>query len=277
MDTTGGIENRPLEEGSQRPDELDAASVEAAAQLPGADDVEIVGVSSSDADAVDGEHAEDADGVVVIGDSAGTEETATDESGGDAPAASGPLAKMRGLGQFTISSAQIKAAWRANSLGRVALMAVAGYVLCVGAAYFFLMQPAGVKLHKVQEQKSILHDYVVIQQAGAAIGSFKDGLMTGDQRLTVMSEVNQMAERSRVKIVGDPDLLLRRDISANFVEYPLRLRIRGSFHEMGAFLSLLESSSRFILVEEVEIISEVASRSSESEASVLLALAAWEG
>jgi Tfp pilus assembly protein PilO len=187
------------------------------------------------------------------------------------------LAKARGLAQFKIDSTSLKTAWRANPIGRVALLAVCGYALCVGAACFFLMQPLSTRLHEIKEQKSILHDYVVIQQAGAAISTFRDGLMTGDQRLTVMSEVNQMAESSGVKIVGDPELLLRRAVSAKFVEYPVRLRVRGTFHEMGGFLSLLESSPRFVLVEEVEIRSEVGSRDRESEATVLLALAAWEG
>ena len=95
--------------------------------------------------------------------------------------------------------------------------------------------------------------------------------------MTVMSEVKQMAERSGVKIVGDAELLLGRDVSASFVEYPLRLRIRGTFHEMGVFLSLLEGSPRFTLIEEVEIMSDADSRERDSEATVLLALAAWEG
>ncbi|MFH1689123.1 MAG: type 4a pilus biogenesis protein PilO [Candidatus Eisenbacteria bacterium] len=253
MDTTGGIERRPADEGAARPDKLDAVSLDPIAETAGADDIEVIGAASS-----------------VAGSAAGDSES-------DAPVAAGGLTKVRGMLQFKVDAASLKASWRANSIGRVALLAVCGYALCVGAAYFFLMQPLGTNLHKVKEQKSILHDYAVIQQAGAAIGSFKDGLMTGDQRLTVMSEVNQMAERSGVKIVGDPDLLLRRDISSDFVEYPVRLRVRGTFHEMGNFLSLLESSARFVLVEEVEIRSEVGSRDRDSEATVLLALAAWEG
>ena len=151
------------------------------------------------------------------------------------------------------------------------------YALAVGSAYFLLVRPMTVRLHMVQEQKNRLHDYVVIQEASAAINAFKDGLMTGDQRLTVMSEVRLMAEGSGVKIMGDPDLLLAREGSGHFVEYPLRLRIRGTFHEIGEFLSLLEGSPRFTLLEEVEIRSDADSRERDSEATVLLALAAWEG
>ena len=248
METAGGIERRPTGEGATRPDELDAVSLDPTAES-----------------------------VSVVGDTVGRAGSAAGNSGSDAPVAGGALAKVRGLAQFKIDSTSLKTAWQANPIGRVALLAVCGYALCAGAAYFFLMQPLSMGLHKVKEQKNILHDYVVIQQAGAAIGSFKDGLMTGDQRLTVMSEVNQMAESSGVKIVGDPDLLLRRDLSADFVDYPVRLRVRGTFHEMGDFLSLLESSSRFVLMEEVEIRSEVASKDRESEATVLFSLAAWEG
>jgi Tfp pilus assembly protein PilO len=57
----------------------------------------------------------------------------------------------------------------------------------------------------------------------------------------------------------------------------VRLRVKGTYHEIGEFLSLLESSPRFIVVESVEITSDVASSSRDSDATVLLAMAAWEG
>ena len=117
---------------------------------------------------------------------------------------------------------------------------------------------------------------LVIDQANAALNSFKSGLMKGDQRLTVMSEFKIMAESAGVRIAGDPELLQPRSVSKVVSEYPVRLRLRGTYHEIGTFLSLLESSQRFVQVEEVEILSDVGSRDRDSEASVLLALASWE-
>jgi len=205
------------------------------------------------------------------------DEVAAGESEVDEPAASRKVAKIRSLGLLRIDSDRLRASWRANTLGKTAVLVVCVYALAVGSVHFLIMQPMSRRLHLVQEQKSLLHDYVVIERADAAIGEFKDGLMTGDQRLTVMSEVRLMAEGSGVKIMGDPDLLLARDVSGHLVEYPLRLRIRGTFHEIGEFLSLLEGSPRFTLLEEVEIRSDADSRERDSEATVLLALAAWEG
>jgi Tfp pilus assembly protein PilO len=176
-----------------------------------------------------------------------------------------------------VGTDKLREVWRGNSVGRTALLAVIVYMLAVGSSFFFLFQPTDRRLHEVRSQKDILHDYMVITQAGAAIGGFKDGLMTGDQRLTVMSEVTQMAEASGVRVIGDPELLMARDTHGSFSEYPMRVRAKGTFHEIGDFLSLLESSPRFVVVEEVEIRSDVASRSSESEVTLLLALAAWEG
>ncbi len=207
----------------------------------------------------------------------GHDDVVVGESEVDEPAADRKVAKIRSLGLLRIDSDRLRASWRANTLGKTAVLVVCVYALGVGSAHFLIVQPMSRRLHLVQEQKSILHDYVVIERADAAIGAFKDGLMTGDQRLTVMSEVRLMAEGSGVKIVGDPDLLLARDVSGHVVEYPLRLRIRGTFHEMGEFLSLLEGSPRFTLLEEVEIRSDADSRERDSEATVLLTLAAWEG
>lgn len=268
METTGGIERRSTGGDTPRANELKAASLVPTSEAASVDDIEVIDVPGD----VGGNVKKKA----VPGNGTSRKSRAG-YSESEAPAAGGVLSKVRGVARFKVDAASLKKAWQANSIGRVALLAVCVCSLSVGAAYFFLMQPMSAGLHKVKEQKSILHDYAVIQQAGAAIGAFKDGLMTGDQRLTVMSEVNQMAESSGIKMVGDPELLLRRAVSTNFVEYPVKLRVRGTFHEMGRFLSLLESSPRFILVEEVEMRSEIESRDRESEATVLLALAAWEG
>ena len=164
---------------------------------------------------------------------------------------------------------------RPNSVGRVAILSAVSYVVAVGAAYFLIAQPLSNRLHNVGERMSMLHDVTVIEQANAALVSFTDGLMTGDQRLTVMSEFGLMAKDTGVKLIGDPELLMPREVSKLVIEYPARLRIKGTYHEIGTFLSLLESSPRFVQVEEVEILSDMDSRAGDSEATVLLALASW--
>lgn len=164
---------------------------------------------------------------------------------------------------------------RPNSVGRVAILSAVIYVVAVGAAYFLIAQPLSNRLHNVGERMSMLHDVTVIEQASAALVSFTDGLMTGDQRLTVMSEFGLMAKDTGVKLIGDPELLMPREVSKLVIEYPARLRIKGTYHEIGTFLSLLESSPRFVQVEEVEILSDMDSRAGDSEATVLLALASW--
>ena len=247
---------------------------------PGVVDYTQEGPLDASGDAMVAAGADGAAGTEGGEDAAGAEdpdEVAAGESEVDEPAAVRKAGKIRGLGLLRIDSHWLRASWRANTLGKTAVLVVCVYALAVGSVHFLIMQPTSRRLHLVQEQKSLLHDYVVIERADAAIGVFKDGLMTGDQRLTVMSEVRLMAEGSGVKIMGDPDLLLARDVSGHLVEYPLRLRIRGTFREIGEFLSLLEGSPRFTLLEEVEIRSDADSRERDSEATVLLALAAWEG
>ena len=274
VETTGKSERKPMDEGAERPDNMDAVSLDPTVETSDAEDTERCEAAPCAADSDGGTDAAGAENV----DAADETDSADGDAEGDAPAASRGLAKLRGMTLFSVDSDRLRAVWGAHSLARTAFLSVFVCVLAVGSGFFFVMQPLSARLHEVREQKSMLHDYMVIQQADAAIGAFKDGLMTGDQRLTVMSEVRLMAEGSGVKIVGDPDLLFSRDVSGHVVEYPIRLRVRGSFHGMGEFLSLLEGSPRFVLVEEIEIMSDVASRSSsKSEATVLLALAAWEG
>jgi hypothetical protein len=165
---------------------------------------------------------------------------------------------------------------RASSVGKAAIMSAVIYLVVAGAFYGVLFKPAGARVERLSGELSVLHDYLVIEQANAALAGFKDGLMKGDQRLTVMSEFKVMAESAGVRIVGDPELLVPRSVSKTVSEYPVRLRLKGTYHEIGTFLALLESSPRFVQIEEVEILSDVASRDRESEASVLLALSSWE-
>lgn len=259
VETTGKSERRLTDEGTVRPDDLGALPPDPLAEAADSEGTELCEAESSCvADAV-GE-ADDADG--------DPECAAPDASAGEA--------ELRGMARLRTDSDWLRVAWRTHSLSRTILMVVCLYALTVGPAYFLMVKPLGKRLHEVMDQKSIMLDYIVIQQASAAIDGFKHGLMTGDRRLTVMSEVRLMAEGSGVKIVGDPDLLLGRHGSGQCAEYPVRLRVRGSFHDIGAFLSLVESSPRFIVVEEIDVRSDAASKDRESEATVLLAIAAWE-
>jgi len=275
VDTTGGNELRPSDEEVTLPDSEAATPIDPTDPV----DPEASGVPEdpSDIDVIGDSVVEVIEGEEAAGERVDADGDAPGDCNGDGPAEASKLAKARSLARFRIDTNWLRSFWGAHSLGRVALLAVLVYALVVGSAYFFMLQPLSTRLHEAREQKSILHDYMVVEEAGAAINAFKDGLMTGDQRLTVMSEVNLMAEGSGVTLIGDPDLLVRRDGSGHFVEYPIRLRMKGTYHEIGEFLSLLERSARFAIVEDVEVRSDVDSRNRDSEATVLLSLAAWEG
>lgn len=219
------------------------------------------GGSGGDADAP-------ADGVVEMDATAAEEGVEAEES----PGRFRPISRVSGA----LSSEGLKKLWHMGSVGKAALVAAVVYVALCGAFYVFLFQPAETRVRRLTEELGVLHDFLVIDQANAALERFSDGLMEGDQRLTVMSEFKLMAEMAGVRIVGDPELLLPREVSKLVTEYPVRLRFKGTYHEIGEFLSLLEGSPRFVQIEEVEIFSEAGSRDRESEASVLLALASWE-
>jgi hypothetical protein len=190
----------------------------------------------------------------------------------DAPRPAGRLSMV----SARVSPEKLRRAWKTGSVGKTALVAAMVYMAVAGAFYFLAFRPVGSRFERLSQELEVLHDYMVIDQANAALSIFSDGLMRGDQRLTVMSEFSLMAEESGVRIVGDPELLLPREVSKLVIEYPVRLRLRGTYHEIGTFLSLLEGSPRFVQVEEVEVLSDVASRDRGSEASVLLAIASWE-
>jgi Tfp pilus assembly protein PilO len=205
-------------------------------------------------------------------DAGNLEDGVADDDHGEASTRASAISRLTSR----LSPEHLNRAWRVSSVGKASIVAVVVYAVVAGAFYFLLFQPTSSRHQRLKSELGVLHDYMVIEQANAELSEFRNGLMDGDQRLTVMSEFKLMAENAGVRIAGDPELMMPRSVSKVITEYPARLRIRGTYHEIGTFLSLLESSPRFVQVEEVEILSEPDSRSSESDASVLLALASWE-
>ena len=108
-----------------------------------------------------------------------------------------------------------------------------------------------------------------------AVAAVRDALMKGDERVSVSTEIRQMASEAGLSMVDEPDMLAPKETSSEMTEYPMEIRLRGSYHEVGRFLSSLESSRRLISVREVEIDASEASPD-RAEVTVLVSVLAWE-
>jgi Tfp pilus assembly protein PilO len=158
---------------------------------------------------------------------------------------------------------------------RISALAILTYVVAVNLSYFFVLKPIWKRLDGLVEKKTVIQDFLVVRESGAAVGSFRDALMRGDERLTVVGEIERMAEDAGLRVVGEPVLLPPKVMSKKITEYPLELTLRGSYHEIGKLLSLLEGAPRCFIVKEVELAATGSGRG-ECDVALVLGVASWE-
>ncbi len=199
------------------------------------------------------------------------EATATDEqpkSTAVSNALSGAFAHLGRLGGRPTS--RRKPVWRAVALAGLT------YVVAVNLSYFFVLKPIWARLDVVMDKKEIIQDFLIVRQSSAAVAGFRDGLMRGDERVTILTELEHMAARAGLDVLGEPGLLVSKDVSKKLTEYPIAISLRGSYHEVGEFLSLLESSPRCLLVREVELDARD-SGPNRGDVTVVVSAVSWEG
>jgi Tfp pilus assembly protein PilO len=161
------------------------------------------------------------------------------------------------------------------SLWKVLAVGVLAYVLAFGVSYYIVLKPAWAKLDEVMGRKALIHDFLLFRESNTAIAEFRNALMEGDQRVTVVAELEQMAREVGLRPIGEAKLPPSKDVSDAIKEYPMELRFSGSYHEVGEYLSRLEAAPRFLVVKEVEIVSRDDDRSG-TEVTISVSAISWE-
>jgi Tfp pilus assembly protein PilO len=195
-------------------------------------------------------------------------------SSGAAGSANPLFAILRGL-VSGLRSAGPECARGRRSVWKVTAIAILTYVITVNLAYFFVLKPVWARLDGLLEKKTIIQDFLVVRESSTAVAAFRDGLMRGDERVTVLNELRDLARSSGVKLVGEPTLLSPKEISKAMTEYPLEIQLTGSYHDVGVFLSAVESSPRYLMVRDVQIDADKHGPE-DADAHVTIVAVSWE-
>jgi len=161
------------------------------------------------------------------------------------------------------------------SVWRIAIVAGLVYVAAFSLSYFVVLKPVWGRLDVLRSKKGVIQDFLIVRESSGAVSSFKDALMRGDQRMTILASIQEMASASGVRIVSDPQRLSPAQLSPRVVEYPIELDVEGTYNEIGEFLGLIESGQRYLAVKEVEADSRE-SASGEASAVVVVGALSWE-
>jgi Tfp pilus assembly protein PilO len=161
------------------------------------------------------------------------------------------------------------------TLWKVLAVGVLAYVIAFGVSYYIVLKPAWAKLNEVTARNALIHDFMLFRESNTAVAQFRNALMEGDQRVTVVAELEQMAREVGLTPIGEAKLPPSKDVSDAIKEYPMELKFSGSYHEVGEYLSRLEAAPRFLAVKEVEIVSRDDDRS-DSEVTITVSAISWE-
>ncbi len=167
----------------------------------------------------------------------------------------------------------IQAPW---SIWKIAAVAVLVYIAAANISYFVVLKPVCVRLEVLMEKKDIIQDFFIVRESSTAVAGFKDALMHGDQRMTVIAVLEEMGEDAGLRFSGEPTLLVEGELSRRVTEYPIELSLVGSFHELGQFIAAIESSERYLTVRSVEI-DGPESGTGDAEVRIVVGAVSWEG
>jgi Tfp pilus assembly protein PilO len=162
-----------------------------------------------------------------------------------------------------------------GSVWKVVAVAVLAYVLAFSVSYFLVLKPAWAQLDEVMARKALIHDFLLFRESNTAVAEFRNALMQGDQRVTVVAELEEMAREVGLTPIGEAKLPPSKDVSDEIKEYPMELKLLGSYHEVGEYLSQLEAAPRFLAVKEVELVSRE-DDPSRTEATITVSAVSWE-
>ncbi|MCD4690924.1 type 4a pilus biogenesis protein PilO [bacterium] len=164
---------------------------------------------------------------------------------------------------------------RSWTVWRTAVVAILIYVVAANLSYFLVLKPVWSRLDVLQSRKTIIEDFFVVRESSSAVAGFRDGLMKGDQRMTIITSLEHIAGEAGVRVSGEPRLLPEVEVSKHMVEYPIELTLAGSYHKVGSFLGRVESSSRFLIVR--RIVFEVKDDGrGDTEARIIVGAVSWE-
>ncbi len=200
-------------------------------------------------------------------------------NGGESVDASAPDAEA--CGEVAAGTSQISRLVRLGggprpwTAWRIAAVATLIYVAAANLSYFLVLKPVRARLDGVKGRKTIIEDFFVVRESSTAVAGFRDGLMKGDQRMTVITSLEQLAKDAGAKVTGEPNLLPEIETSKRMVEYPFELTLRGTYHEIGEFLGLVESSRRFLIIRRV-IFETGEDGRGDPEAKIVIGAVSWE-
>jgi hypothetical protein len=136
-------------------------------------------------------------------------------------------------------------------------LAIVAYLIGANLLYFFLSKPISTKLRVIKTQKSTAEDYCVLNTARQAVKGFRGRLVGPDELKLVRSRIINIARRSDVRVLSIVPSSSEEKFGWGLTKIPIKVQLRGGYHDIGSFISRLESSEKLFVVDNLHISNEV--------------------
>ena len=153
-------------------------------------------------------------------------------------------------------------------------LAIVVYLIGANLVYFFLLKPISDKLRVIKTQKSTAEDWYLLNTARQAVKAFRGRLVGPDELKLVRSRIINIARRCDVTVLSIVPSSSEERFGWGLAKIPIKVQLQGGYHDIGSFISRLESSEKLFIVDDLRIANEVDRKHNHSTNVTLYAIRA---
>lgn len=133
------------------------------------------------------------------------------------------------------------------------------------ASYLHKIDALSSQIEDEQKKNEIIADISILDKKAKV---YKQRSFSASELTQVLDKVSALAQQAEIKIeTFNPLAALDKE---KYIELPIQLPLRCSYHQLGKFLSLLESNQEFIKVKKLKVYKSSGASQNEPEVDLTL-------
>lgn len=135
---------------------------------------------------------------------------------------------------------------------RWGVVGIAAYGIPMVLLYLAVWGPSQSTLRQTETQAEMLEAYRALRKIQETVAALELRWIQGDVYRTVKRRLTKVADQTGVRLMS-VDHLQSEEVGGSIQRFPFKVRVRGGYHRIGAFLSALEGSPTLFVIGDLEI------------------------
>ncbi|MCK4590270.1 MAG: type 4a pilus biogenesis protein PilO [Candidatus Latescibacteria bacterium] len=145
------------------------------------------------------------------------------------------------------------------------LLGVAVYLIGVNLLYFLLLKPVSNRFRVIKTQKSVGEDLYLLNATRQAVKEFRGRLVKPDELKLVRRRIIDIARRYNITLLSIAPPSSEEKIGWGLAKIPIKVQLQGGYHDIGSFISRLESWEKLFVVDDLHIFNQVGKKYNKAE------------